>query len=69
MISSHLQATRNLEDAVKSLATIVEKMSEGLPKYRLQARVEMMQETAQQYVKTSSELYDRIIEFAFAAGR
>lgn len=65
MISGHIQAVGGVQEAIAALRSTVEEMDEGIAKYRLQARLELMEDTADELAENSLKLYDRMILFGF----
>ena len=64
MISNHIRAVGDVQAAIEALRATVETMDDCIEKYRLQARLELMEGTAEELSENSLKLYDRILFFA-----
>lgn len=66
MLSEHIRAVADLHECVKDILKIAEMLPEGQDKYRLIARAEVMEKTANEYAESSLALYDQILGFAMS---
>ena len=69
MIKAHLQAVVGVVASIDDFAAIVAPMPECRDKYRLEAQLELLRRTAEDYADDSADLYDKICESAMALAR
>jgi hypothetical protein len=68
MISGHIKAVSEVQGAVEDLRALIETMPDSLDKFRLQAKLEQMEEVTDTYARNSLRLYDNFCNFSMAVG-
>lgn len=68
MIKQHMKAVGDLMDSIDELQALTKHLPEERTKYKLEALLEMMSNTADLYAEQSLDIYDKFLDFAIRVG-
>lgn len=66
-LKEHLEAMSDLQESIRQIRELAESLPDGTDKGYLLARVDIMQQSADDYVENTIGLYEKITDFAMSA--